>query len=380
MDMNEMALNWEHMRSGIEGQASLLAVAPDALYSEVAEILTGPPPSRLYFVGCGDSYYCGLAARYAVERWAGVSAEALESLEFSRYALHGAPDDALVVAVSNSGEVARTVECLRFADERGLPTLGVTYNPTSRLAASTNRVLRYDYRDVGFGPGTMSYVASVLSLLVTGLRVAELRGRLDGAGVDAELRRIADIATVVEHTIAACEKPAAALGARLRDDDDVFFLGGGPNYGTALFAMAKMIESSRHNSVGQELEEWAHEQYFCCREGTYTVVLAPPGAALDRAREQLQAVRDVGGTAVAVCAGDDDETAALADVVLPVVGEVDELLSPLAYCVPVELLAYHFAVAGGKVMLGFDDAHRKEVNFRQIFRSRIPDSVSLVRS
>ena len=158
----------------------------------------------------------------------------------------------------------------------------------------------------------------------------------------------------------------------LTSDGLVCIVGGGPNYATALFGMAKFIEAAAYPAVGQELEEWAHEQYFCTKPGTYTVVIAPPGAATDRAREQLRAVRDVGGTAIAICASDDSETSALANFVLPVVGSGDEALSPIAYCTPLELFTYHFAISKGATMLGFDDANRMEVNFRQIFGSHIP--------
>jgi glutamine---fructose-6-phosphate transaminase (isomerizing) len=373
--MKEMALKWEHMRHGIDGQADLLRQAPGKLHRELQSLLADRTPSRIYLVGCGDSYYCGLATRYAIERYTGIVTEPLESLEFSRYAIRSAPADSLVVAVSNSGEVARTVECLQFARQQGLATLGITYNPEGRLAAAAEETLQYDYRDVGFGPGTMSYVASMLALLVTGLRVAEVAGTMTPEDVQGELRAIEALGDTMQATVTAGEKGAVEVAEGLSDETDVFFLGGGPNYGTALFAMAKMIESSRHNSIGQELEEWAHEQYFCTRPGTVTVVIAPPGASVDRAREQLQAIRDVGGTAVAVCAEDDEETASLADITIPVVGHVDELLSPLVYCAAPELIAYHFAVRAGKVMLGFDDANRKEVNFRQIFRSDIPDEL-----
>lgn len=361
------------MRRGIDGQAELLRSAPERLHDELAGLVDGVNPSSIYLVGCGDSHYCGLAARFAIERWTGSGVEPLEALESSRYAIHTAPPDALVIAVSNSGEVARTIECLRFARQRGLRTLGITYNPDRRLAAAADEILQYDCRDVGFAPGTMSYVASVLALLVAGLRVAGETGALIDEQVDNQLRTIEATAQIMDATVAACEKSAIAVAEQLTHDTQLFFLGGGPNYGTTRFAMAKMIESSRHNSVEQELEEWAHEQYFCTRPGTVTVVIAPPGVALDRAREQLQAVRDVGGTAVAVCRDDDEPTAELADVVLPVVGQVSELLSPLVYCAATELVAYHFAVRNGKTMLGFDDEHRKEVNFRQIFRSHIPD-------
>src|SRR5207302_1708920 len=126
--------------------------------------------------------------------------------------------------------------------------------------------------------------------------------------------------------------------------------------------------------VGQELEEWAHEQYFCTGPGTHTLIVAPPGASVDRAREQLRAVRDVEGRAVAICSEGDLETAAQADVVLPLVGVDDELLSPIVTAIPLELLALAFAKHLGRTMLGFDDKRRQEVNFRQIFDSSIPTS------
>ncbi len=135
--------------------------------------------------------------------------------------------------------------------------------------------------------------------------------------------------------------------------------------------MAKLIEAARHNTIGQELEEWAHEQYFVTDSDTYTFVLAPRGASTDRAREQLRAVRDVGSYAIAICEEDDTATQAMADLTLPVYGHPDEILAPLLYCVAAELFALHFAMAQNRTMLGFDDEHRKQVNFRQIFSSEI---------
>jgi glucosamine--fructose-6-phosphate aminotransferase (isomerizing) len=373
-------LTWDNMRKGIDGQVDLLATAPLRLYEQATRAITGPAPARMYFVGCGDSHFCGLAARYATELWTGIATEALESLEFSRYAVRTAPADALVVAVSNSGEVARSVEALKYARQAGMRAVGITYKPDSRLAANADEIIAYDYRDVGFGPGTMSYVASVLSLLAVALRVGRLTGRLDDVGVLSALDSIMALAPVLRDTIAASNEPACRLAEQIADQTQVFVLGAGPNYGTALFAMAKMIESARHNTVAQQLEEWAHEQYFCCGPGTTTIVIAPPGASLDRAREQLQAVRDMKGTAVAICAADDEQTRALADVVIPVVGTVDEPLSPLVYLAASELLAMHVGMHTQKVMLGFDDDWRRKVNLRQIFGSAIPDSLDAADS
>lgn len=380
MRVDAQNLAWENMQKGIDGQAAVLREAPGVLYRHAQEALQGRLPTKIYMTGCGDSYFCGIATRYAMERITGIGVEAVESLEFSRYGVRSAPPGSLVVGVSNSGEVSRTVEALGLAREAGLQTIGVTYDPKSRLAEKAEKAMSYDYRDVGFGPGTMSYVASILSLLAVGLGVGVLAGRMDDCGVNKYNERIRALGTVVEDTVRASVSPALEVAGHLSASTPLFVLGAGPNYGTALFVMAKMIESARHNTVAQELEEWAHEQYFCCGPGTVTMIIAPPGASTDRAREQLQAVRDMKGTAVAVCAQTDNVTAELADIVVPVAGAVEEELSPLVYLVAGELISMNVGMGLGRVMLGFDDDWRREVNFRQIFRSAIVSDMKSIGS
>ncbi len=371
MRMDKLELKWEHMLAGIQAQPGYLrGGAARSLYEAVSR-LPLRVPSRIYLVGCGDSHYAGLATRYVFERWAGIPTEALEALEFSRYAAETAPSDALLVAVSNSGRVARTVECALTARSRGIASIGLTYNPESRLAEAATMLLPWTYEDVGFGPGTLSYLASQVGLFALAARLGQINGRLTQDQADERLAAITAAGEALAKTIEMTRGGAAEVAANITSGGLVCIMGGGPNYGTALFGMAKFIEAAGYSAVGQELEEWAHEQYFCTGPGTTTFVIAAPGASLDRAREQLRAVRDVGGRAVALCEKDDAETVALADAVLPVAALSDELYSPLLTAVPLELVALEFAQRLGRTMLGFDDELRREVNFRQIFGSTV---------
>jgi glutamine---fructose-6-phosphate transaminase (isomerizing) len=380
MRMDKRELKWDNMLAGIRAQPDYLRGGAGAALHAAAADLPLHVPSRVYLVGCGDSHYAGLATRFAFERWSGVPTEALESLEFSRYAVHSAPSDALVIAVSNSGRVVRTVECARVAGERGIASLGLTYNPASPLAGAASMLLPWVYQDVGFGPGTLSYLASLVGLYAVAIRLGQLTGRLNDSGARAILEAIAATGAALSTTIDANQEPAARIAANLVQDGLVCIIGGGPNYATALFGMAKFIETAAYPAVGQELEEWAHEQYFCTRSGTTTFVLAPSGASADRAREQLQAVRDMAGQAIAICAAADARTSELADMVLPVQLPGDELLSPLVTAVPLELVALAFAQRLGRTMLGFDDDRRRAVNFRQIFGSTDPLETVVVTS
>jgi len=372
MRMDKRELKWDNMLAGIRCQPDYLRGGAAAALHAAAADLPLSTPSRVYLVGCGDSHYAGLATRFAFERWSGVPTEALESLEFSRYAVHSAPPDALVIAVSNSGRVVRTVECARVAGERGIASLGLTYNPASPLANAARMLLAWTYQDVGFGPGTLSYLASLVGLYAVAVRIGQLSGRLDDRQAVGIVEAIAASGDDVAATIDANAQRSSEVASALTSDGMVCIVGGGPNYATALFGMAKFIEAAAYPAVGQELEEWAHEQYFCTRAGTTTFVLAPAGASVDRAREQLQAVRDMDGQGIAICAKDDAETADLADAVLPVQSPADELLSPLVTPLPLELVALAFAQRLGRTMLGFDDDRRRAVNFRQIFGSTDP--------
>jgi glucosamine--fructose-6-phosphate aminotransferase (isomerizing) len=353
-------LRWENMLAGIRQQPDWLARGPRELLEQARELIDGPAPPRVYLTGCGDSHYAGLAVRHAFEAWSGIPTQALPALELARYDVEFAPPGSWAVCVSNSGKVVRTVEAAANARAHGLRAIGVTYDPESRLAEAAEVTLPYRYDDPGFGPGTISYVASLGALYALAVHAAELAGRT--ASIDGiEAAAGASLAT-----IELAEPVAGRLGRETPAETKVDVVGGGPSLGSAWFGRAKLIEAAHGPGGAHELEEWAHEEFFCSGPGTMTIVVAPPGASHDRAVEQLAAARATGATAVAVCP-QDAPAASEADHVLPVAGDTPEELTPLTYCVPLELFAYHFASSKGLVMLGFDEEWRRQLNFRQIF-------------
>jgi len=359
-----ITLDWENMLSGIRAQAEWLRHGPAEALADARSALGGPSPSHVYLVGCGDSHYAGLSTRLAFDRWSGAPTEALPSLEFARYVVAGAPAGAWVVCVSNSGRVARTVEAAERARGRGLTTIAVTYEAESPLGHAADTTLRYRYPDPGFGPGTVSYVASMVMLYALAARVGELAGRMNEKEAGERLEAVAAQSDVVDRTIEQSWPAAEKLGRETALDLPIHLIGGGPSFGTASFGRAKLIEAARVAAGAHELEEWAHEQFFCTGPGTVTIVVAPSGHSEDRAAEQLAAAREMGGTGVAVCPLGARPSA---DTVLEVAGDPPEELSPLAYCVPLEIFALCFARSKGLTMFGFDDERRKQVNFRQIF-------------
>jgi glucosamine 6-phosphate synthetase-like amidotransferase/phosphosugar isomerase protein len=357
------------MLAGIRAQPGWLAHGARDALEEARAVVHGPVPPAVYLVGCGDSHYAGVAARHAFQSWSGIPTQALPSLQFSRYDVEHAEPGAWAICVSNSGRVARTLECAVAAKRHRLRPIGVTYSGGSPLADRADAVVTYHYDDPGFAPGTLSYLASLAVLLALALRAREIAGAATAADVAERLRLLEAQAVAAAETIELAQAAAEQLAKETDLDVPIRIVGGGPSFGTALYGRAKLIESARVPAQACELEEWAHEEYFCTGPGTLTIVVAPAGASADRAVEQLQAIRDVGGTAAVVCPS---SSAAVDDVVaLPVAGDPPELLSPLTFCIPLQLFAYHLASTRGLTMLGFDDDRRREVNFRQIFDSRI---------
>lgn len=374
MNFDEIDLKWQNMLAGIKAQVPFVRDSPTAIYEDIKSKLNlKQAPTKIYLLGCGDSWYCGMATRLAFEDWARIPTEALQSLEFSRYLVNYAPEGSMVVTISNSGRVSRTMEAVKEAKKIGLVTVAGTSNLKEGISQVADYTIDLAYSERRFAPGTSSYIASMVVQYCLAVYLAEVNKRMDAQQVKAKLTEISMVADGMQKTIDASMPILEKLAGSVKLTDQVVFLGGGPNYGTAFFSMAKLIEATRTNAVGQELEEWAHEQYFVTNQQTITFVLTPPGNSVSRAREQMYAIREMGSICVAVCHPDDKETQALADVTVPVFGDTSEILSPLSYCIAGELYAFFLATLNNVTMLGFDNPHIKEVNFRQIFGSQIQD-------
>ncbi len=372
MQVINQSVRLSNMRKGIDSQIPFIRNYPQKIYDQVrGKMHLSKLPSRVYLVGCGDSWYCGLATRLAFEAWAGVPTEALQALEFSRYYCAYAPKDALVVAVSNSGRVSRTVEAVLQAKSRGIKTVGCTREAESRLAQVSDVVLDLGYPERVQGPGTSSYMASMLVQYCIALYLGELSGTVTPDQVIKKLAEISSLADGMQRTVDENIRLLSELGESATKTTKLIFIGGGPNYGTAFFSMAKVLEAAHLNATGQELEEWAHEQYFVSDSETYFFVLAAPGASIDRSREQFWAAKQVGAKTIAICDHADVETARHADAAVKIFGGGEEVLSPLLYCIPGELFAYSFAATKDLPALGIDNPNIRQVNFQQIFSSHM---------
>lgn len=362
-----MTMQASNMVAQVESLPELIRSEFDALDARVRRLLDHNEylsVKRVVLTGCGDSYMAGLATELAFEQIGRIPTEALPAMTAGRYAApyfdRSFPRNPLVLGVSVSGTVARTREALVLARQNGALTVAVTGNPESPLAGVAEKVLGCAVPDFAPAPGVRSYRISLLALYLVAIRIAEIRALLSQDQANALRRELKGTADAIEATIAATKAPARALAEAVAEQKDFVFIADGPNYATALFSAAKLIEAAGRHAMGQDTEEWAHLQYFVNVDPkTPTFLISPGGRGHGRAAELLEPVKRIGRTLVAVVPEGDTAIAPSADWVLPVVGNVSEVFSPMVYAVAGELFsAYLSEVTGEPPFRSFTGAYQ----------------------
>jgi len=312
---------------------------------------------RLLLAGSGDSLFAATSVLPALRRWSGRPVQVVTSLDLARYEMPLLSADDVVVGVSNSGNSSRTREGMVLARGRGVLTVGVTGSRVGPLAGLVDHVLHRPVRpldgvDAAYARvylNMVEYLATLVALYVLGLALGRRAGRLSAEEETAWLAQLKAAVGGIGEAARAVEPGVEALAEELRGADTLWVIGAGPNRGTADYAAAKFHEQLPWNGVAQDLEEWAHLQYFLTlawKARSVVLVLAPPGNALDRAEELVEGIAGAGGRAVVVghpAHGRFPKAHARLD--LP--GELPEVLTPVTYHVPAQLLVLHLARLAG---------------------------------
>jgi glutamine---fructose-6-phosphate transaminase (isomerizing) len=341
----------------------LLSLQVDALANGAAEVTDRLAPSQLRQVlltGCGDSHHAALATALAFQRLAGLQSQAMTAMQFARYNVGGIPRsvaaETLVIGTSASGQVSRTVEALRLAGEAGCTTVAVTGALDCPLGQAAVHVLEAPTPplegDAGQGvPGARSYLTSLVALLLLAIALGRSRRSLAKAAADKSLEALTRLPEALAETMRTIDPLLGEAAEKWHDASHFSFCGSGPNYGTALFGAAKILEASGEVAIGRDLEEWAHLDYFGRRADTPTLFLSAGDWAwdADRQREVLTAAETI-GRRVAVVAPADSQILAWSRtaLALPFTAQVEEWLSPLLTCVAPLLLASHRAERTGE--------------------------------
>lgn len=300
---------------------------------------------RITIVACGTSFYAGMVAKYWFETFARVPVDIDVASEF-RYRDPVLQPGGLALFISQSGETADTLAALRHCKANG-QTIAVVVNvPTSSMAREADLLLpTHAGPEIGVA-STKAFTCQLAVLAALAAHLALKKGKLSAA----------DEHEIVKHLI---EAPAALNAALSHDDDiaamahliaparDVLYLGRGPDYPLAMEGALKLKEISYIHAEGYASGEMKHGPIALIDESVPIIVLAPSGPLFEKTVSNMHEVMARGGKVVLISDADGIAEAGdgcMATIEMP---KVHPLIAPLVYAVPVQLLAYHVAVAKG---------------------------------
>lgn len=359
-----------------------LSAEVDRTVAAALEVAGIAGAKRLFLAGSGDSYFAVLSAAPALARWTGLPVQAMTAMELARYQIPVLGEGDVVVSVSNSGSSSRARECVALAKSRGLATLGITGTLEGPLAKNADAVIHRPVGDIAGIPerygrcylNFAEYVAVLQALYVFGIELGLKRGTLAPATVATLRGKLEAAVAVLPATATAIDTTARRVAAEITGTETVFAIGAGPSRGTAAYSAAKFHEQMPINGVHQDLEEWAHLEYFLTyfswRERSVALVIAPPGNSADRAREIVEGMAGAGGRALLVAPASAAVEGAFAHFEMP--EAVDDFLSPMVYHLPAQLLVLYMAHLAGIQNIPL----RRTDGFRLIAASSIRDDVT----
>jgi len=316
------------------------------------------PDAHRWLSGSGDSLFAAEAVLPGLRRWAGVEGTAVSAIEFARYRAPLLTERDALWAISNSGSAARTRETVALAQSMGVLAMGITGSELGPLASSADTYIFRPVEDLpeikeihrGIFMNMNEFLVTLYSLYFVGLHIGIANGVLTDSAAEAILTRCEEAIRLLPALAATHEQQAAKLADGLKNLDTIWMIGAGPSHGTARYCAAKFHEQLPWNGIPEDLEEWAHLQYFLSlewKERSVVMVLAPPGNSLDRAEELVAGISGVGGRAIVVGHPDHGSFArAMMDFRLADSG--NEFLSAFTYHLPAQMLILHLARQRGQ--------------------------------
>jgi glucosamine--fructose-6-phosphate aminotransferase (isomerizing) len=320
------------------------ALGPAVRVPEEVRTLFAKTP-RLTISACGTAFYAGLIGKYWFERLARLPVEADVASEL-RYRNPVYPEGGMCLYVSQSGETADTLAALRDAKEAGQHVLSIVNVPESSIARESQSVLRtYAGPEIGVA-STKAFTCQLSVLAALAIAAGRARGAIDAAEEKRLCRLLLETPRHMVKTLAADAK-IERLGHEIASARDVLYLGRGVNFPLALEGALKLKEISYIHAEGYAAGEMKHGPIALIDEDVPVIVMAPRDGLHEKTVSNMQEVMARGGKVVLI--SDAEGVKAAGDGVWRsiIVPDVDPFIGPLVYALPMQLLAYHTAVAKG---------------------------------
>ncbi len=298
---------------------------------------------RIVIAASGTSWHAALVGEYIIEGLAHIPVEVEFAHEFC-YRMAPVRRDTLILVISQSGETADTLMALREAQRRGHKALAIVNVVGSTIAREADGgIYMHAGPEIGVA-STKAFIATLVCLVLLAIHLGRMRMLPAGRALEIfkALEALpAQITRLLERT-----DEIKRIALKYAEADDFFFLGRGYSYPTALEGALKLKEISYIHAEGYSAAEMKHGPIALIDEKTPTVFLVPSDSMYDKTVGNLEMIRARKGPVIALATEGDEQIARVADDVLYLPRTLEEL-TPIVASVPLQLFAYHLAVARG---------------------------------
>ncbi len=303
---------------------------------------------KVFVVACGSAYHSGLVAKYAIEHWTRLPVEVELASEF-RYRDPVLDRDTLVVAVSQSGETADTLEAVRHAREQKARVLAVCNTNGAQIPRESDAVL-YTHAGPEIGvASTKAFLAQIAANYLVGLALAQARGTKYPDEVAREFAELEAMPAAVQRVLGTVEQ-VRELGRELADSKAVLFLGRHVGYPVALEGALKLKELAYMHAEGFAAGELKHGPIALIEEGLPVVVVmpSPKGRAVLHSKmvSNISEIQARGARTIVIAEEGDETVRPFADHLIEIPA-VSTLLQPLLSTIPLQVLAAEIARSRG---------------------------------
>ena len=331
----------EKIKGLLEGQLTESGVPQEIFGPTAPEIFE--KVEAVQIVACGTSYHAGLVARNWIEGLAGLPCSVEVASEF-RYRNKVVAPNTLFVSISQSGETADTLACVRYSQDSGyLSRLGICNVPTSSLARESDLVfLTKAGPEIGVA-STKAFTTQLVGLLMLTL----VLGRSHGLSAVAESSINESLRALPESldAVMALEPQIIKMAEEFDDKEHALFLGRGIHYPIAMEGALKLKEISYIHAEAYPAGELKHGPLALIDSEMPVIAVAPNDDLLEKLKSNLQEVKARGGELYVFGHSQESHEGTVSQFIeLP---EIPELIAPIIYTIPLQLLSYHVAILKG---------------------------------
>ncbi|NYB52179.1 MAG: glutamine--fructose-6-phosphate transaminase (isomerizing) [Methanobacteriaceae archaeon] len=304
--------------------------------SDVEKVVSKFPKfKRVTFVACGTSYHASMVGKYLFESLLGLPTDVMLASEFE-FAANALDPESLVIFISQSGETADTLKALRIANKQA-ETLAIVNVLGSTATREADHVLfTRAGPEIGVA-ATKTYISQLTCIYLLAACMGQNKDLLE------QLQHVPDYMEAV----LSLEDNIKEMAAKYKDAHDFFFIGRGFSYPTAMEGALKLKEITYIHGEGYAAGELKHGPLALIDDDVPVVAVVPPGKSHDRTLSNVEEVKARGARVIGLGSSEDNVLKYEAHDMIEFAPEISEILSPLLYVVPLQLLSYHISVARG---------------------------------